>query len=86
MHRTPLYLAITLAGLASLPLVASAQDADEPRKDDIELEGVVVTGSRIPRATIEGPAPVTVVTAPLQEGIVILAFLALGRLRERGAG
>lgn len=63
MHRTPLYLAIALAGLASLPLAALAQEANADRKDATELEGVVVTGSRIPRATVEGPAPVTVITA-----------------------
>jgi iron complex outermembrane receptor protein len=64
MHRTPLYLAIAFAGFAALPLTASAQDStDTDRKDETELESVLVTGSRIPRATIEGPAPVTVVTA-----------------------
>src|SRR6478752_3905133 len=48
MHRTPLYLAIALAGFVSLPLAAVAQEANADRKDATELEGVVVTGSRIP--------------------------------------
>ena len=63
MHRTPLYLAIALAGFVSLPLAAVAQEANTDRKDATELEGVVVTGSRIPRSTVQGPAPVTVITA-----------------------
>jgi iron complex outermembrane recepter protein len=37
--------------------------ADEGESDAIELTTIQVTGSRIPRAQIEGPAPVTVMTA-----------------------
>lgn len=40
---------------------ATPRPAEE--KPVIELESVQVTGSRIPRAQIEGPAPVTVITA-----------------------
>lgn len=40
---------------------SSPPDADETRTT--ELETIQVTGSRIPRSQIEGPAPVTVMTA-----------------------
>lgn len=67
MRRTPLYLAIAFASFGTLPAFAEAQSAadsgNSAEKNEIELEGVVVTGSRIPRATIEGPAPVTVISA-----------------------
>ncbi len=42
------------------PTGQSAEAAEEPVT---QLENVQVTGSRIPRAQIEGPAPITVVTA-----------------------
>ncbi|MGN6222389.1 TonB-dependent receptor domain-containing protein [Pseudoxanthomonas sp.] len=42
------------------PTGQSADNAEEPVT---QLENVQVTGSRIPRAQIEGPAPITVVTA-----------------------
>ena len=42
---------------------AAASEAPADGKPVIELESVQVTGSRIPRAQIEGPAPVTVMTA-----------------------
>lgn len=44
----------------SAPAPAAAQPATEPSKT---LEQVVVTGSRIPRTQIEGPAPVVAITA-----------------------
>jgi len=43
------------------PKPAPAQ-AEAPRQP-VQLESVEVTGSRIPRAEVEGPAPVTVITA-----------------------
>lgn len=59
---------------ASGAMVIVREPAPElPRKENpataaaarplVELESVIVTGSRIPRAQIEGPAPVTVITA-----------------------
>ena len=66
MRRTPLYLAIAFASFGNLPAIAAAQSSQPAATDEktaTELESVVVTGSRIPRATIEGPAPVTVITA-----------------------
>jgi iron complex outermembrane receptor protein len=59
-------LMATLVSVAAMP--ASAQDqsssqdtADQPAST--ELDKVVVTGSRIKKVDIEGPAPVTVITA-----------------------
>lgn len=47
---------------ANVPLAST--DANEPpREQTVELGTIQVTGSRIPRAQIEGPAPVTVMTA-----------------------
>lgn len=64
----PLLLALIAAGL---PFQAGAQDAPttgtaEPaaqanEKEASQLEQITVTGSRIPRAQVEGPAPVTVI-------------------------
>lgn len=58
-----LFCAITVA----LAAPASAQSADSSAaadaKDTAQLEAITVTGSRIPRADIEGPAPVTVIKA-----------------------
>lgn len=47
--------------LALLPLAASAQEAASSSTKD--LDAVTVTGSRIKRASVEGPAPVNVITA-----------------------
>jgi outer membrane receptor protein involved in Fe transport len=44
----------------SKPQAESGATAERPV---VELESVQVTGSRIPRAQIEGPAPITVITA-----------------------
>lgn len=46
------------------PVAAPAPPpAPEPAPPVAELETVQVTGSRIPRAQVEGPAPITVITA-----------------------
>ena len=77
MKRKLLTQAVCLAlAVSCMPAVALAQDAataapqqqqdtgDQDRNDDAKnLDTVVVTGSRIPRAQIEGPAPITVITA-----------------------
>jgi len=52
-------VAIALAIPFALP--AFAQDTDED-EDDTKMEGVEVVGSRIKRSTVEGPAPVVVIT------------------------
>src|SRR5579859_239368 len=43
------------------PSTATATDTE--KKPVKQLEQVVVTGSRIPRSDLEGPSPVTVITA-----------------------
>jgi len=49
--------------LALVAQAASAQNAEQDaKKNTAELEKIVVTGSRIARAEIEGPAPVSIIT------------------------
>ncbi|MGX9718539.1 TonB-dependent receptor plug domain-containing protein [Stenotrophomonas acidaminiphila] len=65
-HRTALAAALALA--LGAPFVATAQDAPLQEKDGNktqakQLDAVTVTGSRIARSSVEGPAPVTVITA-----------------------
>ncbi len=57
-----------LAQASPTPQPAPAPQATQPApapapEQPVELQSVQVTGSRIPRAQIEGPAPITVVTA-----------------------
>lgn len=65
LHRNALASALTLALFA--PLAAHAQaandtEAKQSKTAATDIDEVVVTGSRIKRSTIEGPAPVTVIT------------------------
>ena len=65
MRRSRLYLATTLFCCGAFP-AAYAQQSDNSSAaatDQNALEEIVVTCSRIPRATIEGPSSVTVITA-----------------------
>ena len=60
MRKNAMVCSIQLALLAAAaPALAQAAGQDQPQ----QLDTVQVTGSRIPRAQVEGPAPVTVVTA-----------------------
>ncbi len=60
---SPLYAAI-VAGLGFLASTAPSAFAQDNQTDSSsQLETITVTGSRIPRAQVEGPAPVTVITA-----------------------
>ena len=61
IHHTPLSAALALA----LALPAYAQEASPPaaQEETTTLDRISVTGSRIKRAEVEGPAPVVVVTA-----------------------
>jgi outer membrane receptor protein involved in Fe transport len=64
--RKPLWLATATAlGVASLGSVfatsALAQDQDQDADEELLVEEVVVTGSRIARADIDGASPVTVI-------------------------
>lgn len=60
-HRATRCSRLALALLAVLPELAAAQGTDTPATRD--LDKVTVTGSRIARSQVEGPAPVTVITA-----------------------
>jgi iron complex outermembrane receptor protein len=59
--RAPLALALA-AALLPLSGTALAQTTTEDEVAETELDTVVVVGSRIKRAEIEGPAPITVIT------------------------
>ncbi|MGE8281220.1 MAG: TonB-dependent receptor plug domain-containing protein [Stenotrophomonas sp.] len=56
-HAMVCSIQLALLSMAAPALAQSAQDQPQ------QLDTVQVTGSRIPRAQVEGPAPVTVVTA-----------------------
>lgn len=59
-HVRPSRLALALLAGCALPPLAAAQDTAVATRD---LDKVTVTGSRIARSQVEGPAPVTVITA-----------------------
>ncbi len=62
MRKNAMVCSIQLAMLGmAAPVLAWAQNADNSQPK--QLDAVQVTGSRIPRAQVEGPAPVTVVNA-----------------------
>lgn len=71
MKKRSLSLAVQAALLLALPCMAQAQqdppqqqpEQEPPSPPQTTLDSVVVTGSRIPRAQVEGPAPVSVITA-----------------------
>jgi iron complex outermembrane receptor protein len=60
--RRPLALALAAALLPISGLALAQDDTDDTAEDEEQLEQIVVVGSRIKRAEIEGPAPVTVIT------------------------
>src|SRR5688572_27536056 len=61
--RSPLALALAAALFLPMSNYALAQDESADDEDDTEqLDEIVVVGSRIKRAEVEGPAPVTVIT------------------------
>jgi iron complex outermembrane receptor protein len=61
--RSPLAIALAAALLPFSGLsFAQTSDDDADEASERELEQIVVVGSRIKRAEIEGPAPVTVIT------------------------
>ncbi|MGY0619790.1 TonB-dependent receptor plug domain-containing protein [Lysobacter sp. A378] len=74
LQRSRLSAALFAALLMPITGAVSAQDVDTDQneqaaettvseQDPVQLNSVVVTGSRIKRVDIEGPAPVTVITA-----------------------
>ena len=81
-------LAPALAVAIAMTIAASAhaqEQASPPPGDDnaVELDGVVVTGSRIKRSQVEGPSPVTIITdADLQKQGFITVHDALNTLTQ----
>jgi len=80
IRRSPLALALALAlALPTTTSVAFAQAQDEQEEQErgeaARLDQITVTGSRIKRNEIEGPAPVTVITRldMEREGFVTVA-------------
>jgi outer membrane receptor protein involved in Fe transport len=63
LKRTILATSVGLALLATMGAYAQTSPSDSgEQKKSSELEKIVVTGSRIARSEVEGPAPVTVIT------------------------
>lgn len=63
--RSPLALALATALFLPMSMSAHAQSDDQDDQDEQtpeQLEAIQVVGSRIKRAEVEGPAPVTVIT------------------------
>ena len=80
--RWPLLLLVPL--LVFMAGSAWAQEADEDADEDAaELDAIVVTGSRIKRTEVEGPAPVVVLTSEQieQEGFTTV-YEALNSLTQ----
>ena len=66
LQRSRLTAALISALVLSVAGTASAQDSNTqqaPASKATDIDGVVVTGSRIKRTEIEGPSPVTVITS-----------------------
>lgn len=64
LRRSPLAAALFAALLVpGMALAQDQQQSTEQDEDATEIDKVVVTGSRIKRVEVEGPAPVTVITA-----------------------
>lgn len=90
LQRSRLSAALIAAMLVPAAGASFAQDtqatAEQPaaaNQQATELEGVVVTGSRIKRTEIEGPAPVTVITAQdLEEQGFSTVYDALNTLTQ----
>jgi iron complex outermembrane receptor protein len=62
-NRLAQSLALALALPFAVSAFAQSTESTEDDEEDTTLEEVVVTGSRIKRSEIEGPAPVTIITA-----------------------
>jgi iron complex outermembrane recepter protein len=64
LRRSPLAAALFAALLVpGMALAQDQQQSTEQDEDATEIDKVVVTGSRIKRAEVEGPSPVTIITA-----------------------
>ena len=90
-NRRPLTLALAMA--LALPLSAPAFAQDEADDDATEtsteqkLERITVTGSNIKRSTVEGPAPVTMISRDqLEKEGFVTVFDALDTLVQNNMG
>lgn len=90
-NRRPLTLALAMA--LALPLSAPAFAQDDADDDATEssteqkLERITVTGSNIKRSTVEGPAPVTVISRDqLEKEGFVTVFDALDTLVQNNMG
>ncbi|HTP39404.1 MAG TPA: TonB-dependent receptor [Steroidobacteraceae bacterium] len=62
-HSISAGLVLACAGGCMAVALSAAAGAQEAGGDDTQPEQIVITGSRIPRTAVEGPAPVVTVTA-----------------------
>ena len=84
------HTALSLLIAAALPLAianAQAQNSAADGSQTAQLEKVTVTGSMIPRAQVEGPAPITVISAKdiVQRGFATTADIMSSLSQNLGA-
>src|SRR5438445_3757531 len=88
-HGVLKHTALSLLIAAALPLgIADAQAQDNASGTQAaQLEKVTVTGSMIPRAQVEGPAPITVISAKdiLQRGFATTTDILVSLSQNLGA-
>ena len=83
--RVSALAAIIAASIAGIAHAQEQEQAPAPAagNDAVELDGVVVTGSRIKRSQVEGPSPVTIVTSEdLQKQGFVTVHDALSTLTQ----
>ena len=89
MHS--LRIVLLLITITAAPLAQAAADAGPnpggPLTPTSTLEAVLVTGSHIPRAQVEGPAPITTITADdiLYNGFANVAEIMSSLTQNLGA-
>ena len=89
-HGVLKHAALSLLIAAALPLAiadAQAQDNTSNSSQTTQLEKVTVTGSLIPRAQVEGPAPITVISAKdiTERGFATTADIMVSLSQNLGA-
>ena len=89
-HGVLKHTALSLLIAAALPLAiadAQAQNSTADGSQTAQLEKVTVTGSMIPRAQVEGPAPITVISAKdiVQRGFATTADIMSSLSQNLGA-
>lgn len=88
LRRSRLSAALLTAMVAPAGLAAAQEATQAPAQagaSPTTLDGVVVTGSRIKRSEIEGPSPVTIISAEqIQKEGFVTVFDALETLTQNG--